>query len=323
MIRRLRSLACCRNNRLPLFAILVAIWAANGSPGIAAPLPQSAPAPIAAASPVSVQMDHISVQVVGQGAPVILIPGLASPRASWDGVVPELAKTRRVYLVQVNGFGGDDPRANLKPGVLNGIVSDLRKLIGEQKLKDPAVVGHSMGGLVGLMLAARHPDSLGRLMVVDALPYFAVLMAPGANVTVADVEPRAAQMRDAVAAGHGKPANPAAVDAQVAGMSLKPENHARMKAWAVAADQRVVAQALYEDLTTDMRPELAAIRAPVTIVYPWNATYPRQEQAAAFYRSQYAGVANVRYADIGDAAHFVMLDQPEAFARALNGFLAD
>jgi hypothetical protein len=34
MIRRLRTAICCRKGRLPLFAILIALWAANGSPGV-------------------------------------------------------------------------------------------------------------------------------------------------------------------------------------------------------------------------------------------------------------------------------------------------
>jgi pimeloyl-ACP methyl ester carboxylesterase len=255
---------------------------------------------------------------------VILIPGLSSPRAAWDGVSPALAKTHSVYLVQVNGFGGDDPRANLKPGVLNGVVADLAELIARQKLKDPAIVGHSMGGLVGLMLAARHPNRVGRLMVVDALPYFGVLMAPpGTDASVAMLEPRAAQMRDAVAASYGKPPSRAAAEANVASLTRKPESRARAVEWAMAADPRVTAQALYEDLTTDMRPELKAITAPVTLVYAWNEQYPRKDQADAFFRAQYAALQRATYVGIGDSAHFVMLDQPEAFRAGLDAFLAD
>ena len=47
-------------------------------------------APAAAASAAEVRMDHISVTETGKGSPVILIPGLSSPRAVWDGVVPDL-----------------------------------------------------------------------------------------------------------------------------------------------------------------------------------------------------------------------------------------
>ena len=116
---------------------------------------QTPPTTPAAAPAPAQQMEHISVTAIGRGSPVILIPGLASPRAVWDGVVVDLARTHRVYLVQVNGFGGDDPRANLQPGILDGIVADLHTLVTRERLRDAAVVGHSMGGLVGLMLADR------------------------------------------------------------------------------------------------------------------------------------------------------------------------
>jgi pimeloyl-ACP methyl ester carboxylesterase len=282
----------------------------------------AAPQAPTAASP-SAQLDHISVQVLGaSGPPVILIPGLSSPREAWSGVAPTLARTHRVYLVQVNGFGGDDPRANLGPNVLNGIVADLHRFIDERKLQGASLVGHSMGGLVGLMLAARHPENLSRLMVVDALPYFGVLVAPlGTDVTVAMVEPHAAKMRDLVAAGYGKPADAASIEANIAGMTQKAEHLPSLRAWAMASDPRVAAQAMYEDLTTDMRSELASIRVPVTVLYAWNQSYPRKDPAAAFFTKQYAGVARLTVTQAGESAHFIMLDQPTAFQAALAKFL--
>src|SRR6478736_3815268 len=99
-----------------------------------------APAAAAGSAPATgeVRMDHISVTETGKGSPVILIPGLSSPRAVWDGVVPALARTHRVYVVQVNGFGGDDPGANLSPGILDGIVADLHALIGREGIAGTA-----------------------------------------------------------------------------------------------------------------------------------------------------------------------------------------
>lgn len=147
----------------------------------AAPVGHARPTP-AAMVEAPIQMEHISVTVLGKGSPVILIPGLSSPRAVWDGVAPDLARNHSVYLVQVNGFGGDDPRANLKPGIVGGIVADLDKLIRERKLGAPAVIGHSMGGLVGLMLAKAHPGDLSRLMIVDSLPFIgAIFMLDSAS----------------------------------------------------------------------------------------------------------------------------------------------
>ena len=162
-------------------------------------------APTAAAAENVTRMDHISIAATGSGSPVILIPGLSTPRAVYDGIVPELAKTHRVYTVEVNGFGGSDPGKNLEPGILDGIVADLDTFITRNKLGGAAVIGHSMGGLAGLMLAKAHPGDVGRLMVVDALPYVGDIFVPGA--TIAQVEPKARAMRDQMAAAYGKPAD--------------------------------------------------------------------------------------------------------------------
>lgn len=286
----------------------------------AAPQPTVSSAP-PIASPER-RMDHISIQTIGEGAPVILIPGLACPRAVYDDFIPKLAKKHRVILVQVNGFGGDDPGANLKPGILNGIVGDLDAYISRNKLKNVSVIGHSMGGLVALMLAKAHPNDVAKLMIVDALPYFAVLMAPpGVNPTPAMVAPQAAIMRDRIAGNYGKPMTPEAAEAQTKGLALKPSSIAKTKTWAALADARVTAEALYEDLTTDLRADLGSMQTPITLVYPWNANGPTKAMADPFYRAQYGPARHISYVDIGDAAHMVMLDQPEAFSNALAEFL--
>ncbi|HWK35133.1 alpha/beta hydrolase [Sphingomonas sp.] len=280
----------------------------NLSPGharAAAP----APATVAAAP---VQMEHISVSVTGAGPDVILIPGLSSPRAVWDGVVPALAKTHRVHVVQINGFGGDDPRANTAPGILDGTVADLDTYVARAGLKAPAVVGHSLGGLVGLMLARAHPGDVSRLMVVDSLPYIGDLFLRGA--TVAMVEPQAKAMREQILASYGKPADAVGAERTANGLAATPEARAKVKAWAMAADPRVTAQALYEDMTTDLRPDIAAIAAPITAIYP--------APGDALYRDVYAKAKHATFVPITDTAHFVMLDQPGAFAGALTAFLA-
>ncbi|MES3154095.1 alpha/beta fold hydrolase [Sphingomonas faeni] len=280
---------------------------------------QAAPLPAKHGDMAATPMAHISVQTVGKGTPVILIPGLSSPRVVWDGVVPTLAKTHQVYVVQVNGFGGDDPRANLSPGILDGIVGDLHTLITQSKLGKPAIVGHSMGGLVALMLAKTHPADVGKLMIVDSLPYIGEIFAPGA--TVAMLEPQARAMRDAMAGAYGKPTNPAANVAAATRMALKPASRTTVASWMAKADARVSAQAMYEDMTTDLRPDMGSIAAPITLVYPWNAGGPTKPAADALYRKAYADAPHITYVDIGDAAHFVMLDQPVAFQAALDDFL--
>ncbi len=286
------------------------------APGHAEPAAEAA---AATAAPV-VRMDHISVVASGKGSPVILIPGLSTPLAVWDGIAPGIATSHRVYVVQVNGFGGDAPGANLSPGILDGIVADLHALIARERIGGTAVIGHSMGGLVALMLAKTHPTDAGRLMIVDALPFIGTLYSPDA--TVAAVEPQAKAMRDAQVASYGKPASEAMATATANRLAAKPVSRALVAAWFKTADPRVSGQAMYEDLTRDMRPDLKRIVTPITMVYPWSDTGSTKPQADALYRAAYAEAPKVTFVDIGDAAHFVMLDQPAAFARAVDGFLA-
>lgn len=272
----------------------------------------------AATAPAETRLPHISVVKQGHGDPVVLIPGLSSPRAVWDGVAPELARTHTVYRVQVNGFAGDAPGANLAPGVLDGVVADLDAYLTREKVAAAPIVGHSLGGLIALMMARAHPARVSRLMIVDSLPYIGLLFSPAATVPL--VEPQARAMRDAIAATYGKPADPAMAERTANGLALKPESRALVKAWALAADPRVTAAALYEDMTTDLRPDLPRITAPITLVYPAPAT--GAAMGAVLYKGAYATAPHVVLVPITDSAHFVMLDQPAAFRTALGTFLA-
>jgi pimeloyl-ACP methyl ester carboxylesterase len=270
-----------------------------------------------APAPTEQRLNHISIQAVGKGQPVVLVPGLSTPREVWDGILPHLVKTHRLLLVQVNGFGGDAPGSNLQPGILEGAVEDLHAYLASQKLGRVAVVGHSMGGLIALKLAKAHPSDAAKLMIVDSLPWVGEIFAPGA--TVAQLEPQGKAMRDAMMAGHGKP-NLAAAKATAATMALAPEAQAKIAEWIAASDARVSGQAMYDDLVTDLRRDMAAIATPITLVYPWSKAMPK-DRADAFYKAQYAKVPNVTFVPIAESGHFVMLDQPQAFAAAVDDFL--
>ncbi len=291
---------------------------------LAAPMPAvAAAAPtISATQSAEVRLGHISIVKRGRGSPVVLIPGLGSPRESWDGVTDALLAKHSVYLVQVNGFGGDAPGANLRPGILDGIIADLSSYLATEKVGPVKLAGHSMGGLAALMFARAHPAQVEELMIVDALPYFPVLLARGGpEPTPAQIEPIAKMMRDTVAKRFGKPIDPATIKGDVDALALKPSSRVRMAEFAARADPRVTAQLLYEDMSTDMRPALKDLALPITVVVSWSDSGFGRERTLAFYRRQFAGTPDVRFVDIADAGHFVMLDQPKAFAHALGMFV--
>ena len=265
---------------------------------------------------------RFSVEVRGEGPDVIFIPGLATSREVWRDAAERLGPDHRVHLVQVKGFG-EPAGPNAQGPVLAPLVEELARYAAENGIDRPAIVGHSLGGLAALMLGAGHPDLPGRLLIVDAFPWFGVTMvAPGSDASVESLEPQARQLRDAMLASFGTPQAGQQTDAAIARYVLDQGKLPLLREWTAAADPRVVGQLVYEDLTTDMREQIAAITAPLTVIYPWNERYPTREQAEPFYRANYAALPGVELVGIGPAAHFAMTDRPDDFQAALERFLA-
>jgi pimeloyl-ACP methyl ester carboxylesterase len=270
---------------------------------------------LAFAEPVS---DRITVTVQGKGPDMVLIPGLASSSAVWDAMAKQLENRFRLHIIQVAGFAGSPARANAKGAVLQPIVDAIDAYIKTNKLKSPKIIGHSLGGLMGLMLADQHPEDVGKLMIVDSLPFGGVLV--GAN-NVAAVTPQAAAMRDYMLA-ESQDAYAQGERQFIPNLVKSPECRKVVIGWAIASDKSVVARAMYEDMTTDLRPDLSKIKTPVTVLYPWDALsgFPH-EATDKLYRDNFASLPNKTLVCIDDSFHFIMLDQPQKFAAQVDAFL--
>ncbi|HYD89017.1 MAG TPA: alpha/beta hydrolase [Vitreimonas sp.] len=260
---------------------------------------------------------RFTVEVRGEGPDVILIPGLGSSRDVWNGQIEVIAADHRVHLVQLAGFAGE-PVGAPAGEVIAPFVEELAAYIEANELQRPAVIGHSMGGFSGLMLARRHPERVGRVMIVDSLPFFSAMFSPQA--TAANVEPQARAMRDQIAALDDA-SFLAQQNAGVGRLVRTPERRAEIVAWSAASNRATFAQAMYEVMTTDLRGEVASVATPLTVVYAYDPAMGPEAMIDGLYRGGYAGAANVRFVRIDGAYHFVMFDQPGAFQAAVADFL--
>jgi len=273
----------------------------------------------APSQPVPVAGERISVKVEGTGPDVILIPGLASSREVWSGLASALRQQHRLHLVQVAGFAGSPAVPTVDARVAAPVAEAVAGYIRSQRLEAPAIIGHSLGGEVALMLGARHPEQVGRLMVVDALPFYTLLIDPTATAETA--APQAAAFRDGMLlapAAQAEAMQRTAIDRLAKTTAARP---ALVEA-ALHSDRKTVADATYELMTTDLRPELGGIQSPVQVVYAYDPLYgiPAASVDATF-ASAYAGTRNISFKRIDGSFHFVMLDQPQAFAQAVVDFL--
>lgn len=267
--------------------------------------------------------DRLHVRVDGpEGAPdLILIPGLSSSPEIWQGVVDHLGDRYRVHRIHVQGFAGAPAKGNASGPVAAPVAEEIARYIREQGLQKPAVVGHSMGGTMGMMLAARHPDLVGKLMVVDMMPFMGAMFGPP-GTTAESVVPVADQVFTSQSTA---PRDQYLTQAKAAVTAMIKTEAARSGPLQDTenSDQQVSAAAFRELIVTDLRPELGKITAPTEVLYV-KFNDPRMTDAItdAIYQMSFSTLPGAKLKRIDDSAHFIMLDQPQAFYGDLDAFLS-
>ena len=264
--------------------------------------------------------DRISVVTRGTGPDIILIPGLASHRDVWAAVGDTLDNRYRLHLVQVNGFAGDAPGANANGDVAAPVTEEIARYVRETDLEQPAVIGHSMGGTIGMMLAARHPGRVGRLMVVDMTPYMGVMFGPSAS-TPEGLRAIADQTRDTILAqpvGSGT----SMLEQMFSGMTRVPTMRSALLQYVRDSHRPTVANAMREIIVTDMRPELTRINVPVRVLYVYPSNLPiSSAEFDAGVRQSWSGLSGVQLVKIDGSNHFIQVDQPARFVTEVDAFM--
>ncbi|HEX8526784.1 alpha/beta fold hydrolase [Allosphingosinicella sp.] len=272
-------------------------------------------------APAAFSSERIGVTVRGEGPDVVLIPGLSSSPEVWDSTIAAVPGYR-YHIVHVSGFAGRPAGANANGPVVAPVAEEIARYIAEARLDRPAIVGHSLGGAWGLMIAARHPELVSRLMVVDMMPFIGAMFG-GPNATGETLRPVAEQIRQGIATGTGD-GRRTATEQMIATMVRTEALRPRAIEHSLASDGPVSGQAMYDLIVTDLRPELRNIRIPLTVLWVHPPGAPVNEaQMAEFYRLSYANAPQARLVRVPNAYHFIMWDEPEAFQRELKAFLAE
>lgn len=262
-----------------------------------------------------------AVQVTGTGRPVILIPGLASSGAVWDGTVAHLKDHYQCHVLTLAGFGGQ-PR--IEEPFLETVRNDLAAYIRANKLDHPVIVGHSLGGFMALWLGSHDPDLVGPLVIVDALPYLPAVFNPAA--TVENSKAMAERMRAGMAKGGRNYLKQS--EAGIKGMVTGSANFELVMSWSKTTDPVAAADGMYDMFTHDLRKDVAAITAPTLVLGTWIAYRDNDQDTAARgqvernFQTQYTGVKNVKIVLADHARHFIMLDDPQWFYGQVDAFLS-
>ncbi|WP_298394442.1 alpha/beta hydrolase [Sphingobium sp.] len=236
----------------------------------------------------------------GPGRDVLLIPGLASGPGIWTGAIGAVPGWR-FHLVHVRGFAGLAAEANANGPLLTPIADEIARYVAAAGLKRPAIVGHSMGGTLAMLLGLK--GLARRVMVVDMLPAGAAMVGGTAN-------------------GLGFLADQ--LSGYFTGTAAGRRYLAQMVAQAPGAqgsDPEVIANALRDLANVDLGPQLPRLTAPLEVVYAIGSDAAQAAAITSRFRADYAPAKGVALKAIGPSGHMVMGDQPARFNAALREFL--
>ncbi len=271
--------------------------------------------------PASAGNSIIHTEVRGAGQPMILIHGMACSADVWEDVAAYYGERYELHLVSIAGFGNDGSVD--APNVLQAIRDEIIEYTQSRALHKPILMGHSMGGFLSLWAAAEAPGLFGKIISVDGLPYFPVLSMPGTTPDTAGpiVEMMQNNMRNST---------PEAARAQqemmVATMIGDPEKRTVVLEMGVQSNPDVIARAMGEMYTTDIRNQVSAIEIPLLALGSWYGYRQwgvTKASASSGYLAQFDPIPNASIKMAATALHFIFYDEPEWFFEVLDGFLVE
>ena len=103
----------------------------------------------------------------GEGPPLVILHGLFGSGMNWNRAARQLSDRFRVFTLDLRNHGHSPHAATM---TYPEMASDVARFLDDTGLEQAAVMGHSMGGKIGMTLALEHPERVSRLLVADMAP---------------------------------------------------------------------------------------------------------------------------------------------------------
>lgn len=260
------------------------------------------------------------VEKFGAGTPILMIPGLSSSGDVWDDTVKILEADYECHVVTLPGFAGQPPVQTETFLRLAG--DELLDYLEAHDLRNTIVMGHSLGGFLALYLGTRQSSHIGKLIVVDGLPFMGASQNPQA--TPESLRPMAEMMKNNIQLQSDEQFE-ATQPAMLATMITSPERITQAMEWGRKSDRVTVGQAMYELFQWDLRDELDKIQEPTLVLGSWAGYRDygiTREMIQRSFDLQFAKLSNKKVILSEEGKHFLMWDDPEWFMSEVSRFLA-
>jgi pimeloyl-ACP methyl ester carboxylesterase len=234
----------------------------------------------------------VHYEALGRGKPLVLIHGWVGSWRYWVPAMDDLSDRYRTYALDLWGFGDSDRRRDGYS--LPGYVSLVRQFMDELGLWAAPLIGHALGGVVALGLAALAPERVEQVVAVS-LPVNGSTI--GRSLT-------------------GFSGNSRDIAARILGRRQS-GTYTEVQLEADKADAAAITSSVQAVLRVDLRETLQRVRAPTLLIYGQDdplISAPAEEWQARLDD-------NVHTVLLEHSRHFPMLDEANKFNRVLRGFL--
>jgi pimeloyl-ACP methyl ester carboxylesterase len=252
---------------------------------------------------------------------IIFIPGLMSNPSVYAGIKEQFEEQFDVHLVAIKGFAGTPQDSEFS---FEQLLLDLRAYIALKKLDKPHIVGHSMGGLIGLSMAAEYEELIGKVVSIDGLPFIGPIFTRSNDTVASHLEPQAQAMKAMFQAM--QPEQLAAQTKRGIFIQAKSaDDQAHIVEMAKNSDPITAGIALYEVMLKDVRKPLQTSETRMLLLGASGAfTQDAQHQSVQdLYEQQFENVKNATVIMNTQARHFIMFDQPEWLVTQISSFLEE
>lgn len=250
------------------------------------------------------------VKITGEGKKnMILIPGLSCSGDVWNETTDRYKKEYKCYVLTFHGFAGHPADAETSYKNWEAMIANYIK---ENKIEQPVIVGHSIGGGLALLLAADYPGLIGKIVVVDALPCLGALQNPAFSANPdpdCGVAVKQFQSMDDKQFYAMQKQNMPSLMADTVHL-------AQAIGWSVTSDRKAMAEIYCQFFNTDLRNTIATVQCP-SLVLLEGAFSGMKEPVAEQYKK--LKNADLEYATKG--LHFVMYDDTDWYFQQLDKFL--
>ena len=257
------------------------------------------------------------VKVIGKGEPIILIPGYSCSGEVWNETVEHLKDRYQLHVLTLSGFGTAKPINDDE--ILKTVHNQIIQYVKDKKLHKPILIGHSLGAFMTLWLHSSEPDLFGRSICVDGVPFISAIFNPLATAEILKSDPN--YNKEMVIENFKKIQDEGYIDNITKAMVYQVTDTIRARqiaTWSFQSDRRTLGSTIVEMSTTDLRPELPKIKAPILIL---ASIFETKENSEKVYGKQYELLKN-KILIVADSKHFIMYDQPDWFYKQIDSFLA-